>query len=284
MRKVLTVSVIIPVHNEEHHITACLDALAQQTVAPNEVIVVDNNCSDKTLEIARQYPFVRIIHEKTQGLTPTRNAGFNAAKGEILARLDADAVADKNWIKTIRSSFEDDAVWGITGLGAADVLPRVKLGKTVLWSWLYFKWSEAFYGSRVLWGANMAIRRSAWKKVRSEVCMDDSLVHEDQDLSILLLAHGGKLKCNNEMRITTGGQTYHYFPKLMEYTMRRWSTRKLHNQNGNRAKIPREFGLGWRARTYFLLLPFIFFYMVSFLFWPLDAVMRQLGRAATWLD
>lgn len=49
----LTLTLVIPVFNEEHQIKGCLDAVASQTVMPDEVIVVDNNCTDRTIEIAQ---------------------------------------------------------------------------------------------------------------------------------------------------------------------------------------------------------------------------------------
>ena len=58
------ISVVIPCYNEEAAIGACLDALASQIPQPSEVIVVDNNCTDRTAEIAQSYGFVTVIQEK----------------------------------------------------------------------------------------------------------------------------------------------------------------------------------------------------------------------------
>ena len=97
--KPLTLSIIIPAYNEERHLPDCLDAIAKQTVAPYEVIVVNNNSTDRTLEIAEEYDFVKVVKQKEQGLIASRNYGFDKASGELIARLDADSIIDRNWVK-----------------------------------------------------------------------------------------------------------------------------------------------------------------------------------------
>ena len=100
--KALSLSIVIPVYNEEHHIRACLDAIAAQTVRPDEVIVVDNNSTDRSMEIVQEYPFVRIVREPRQGIVYTRNAGFDAAKCAIIGRIDGDTVLPVNWVARVK--------------------------------------------------------------------------------------------------------------------------------------------------------------------------------------
>src|SRR5579885_2506952 len=95
----LRISLVIPAHNEESHLAACLDAVAAQTVRPFEVIVVDNNSSDATAEVARSYSFVRVVREPRQGLAFARDAGFDAARGELIGRIDADTLLPPNWVE-----------------------------------------------------------------------------------------------------------------------------------------------------------------------------------------
>ena len=75
----MKVSVVIPAYNEEKYIVDCLKALSNQTIAPDEVIVVDNNSTDKTASLARQAG-AKVITVLEPGITPARTAGFNAAK------------------------------------------------------------------------------------------------------------------------------------------------------------------------------------------------------------
>lgn len=101
--KYMKITLVIPVYNEEQYIAGCLDSIAKQKIRPDEVIVVDNNCTDNTLLIVKKYPFVQVKHEEKQGMIAARNAGFNAASHEIIARCDADTQLPTNWIKFKRS-------------------------------------------------------------------------------------------------------------------------------------------------------------------------------------
>ena len=63
----MKVSVVIPVYNEEKKISNCLNSLMKQDEKPDEIIVVDNNCIDKTISIVKKYATVKIIQEKKTG-------------------------------------------------------------------------------------------------------------------------------------------------------------------------------------------------------------------------
>lgn len=284
--KTLKLSVIIPVYNEERHIEACLEGVVAQIEAPYEVIVVDNNCTDNTISLARKYKFVRVVKERKQGLIAARNRGFNAAKGDILCRIDADAVLVPDWTRRVRSAFASDkGLSGATGLALTRVIPRVPYFRTRLYAWGYFWAVCGFYRTQVLWGANMAVRRSAWQKVRAEVCLDDRAVHEDQDVALHILAAGGKIQLVHRMDIRTEGQVYHYFPKLKEYILRTVNTRRLHRQFGlwpvpPQAQISRPAAV-WRLAT--SAPPWFLFCLASFLYWPIDGYMLTRRGRKDWL-
>ena len=114
----MTISIIIPAHNEERYISLCLESIMAQTVLPDEIIVVDNNCDDCTVDIASRYP-VKVVHEKRRGIIVARNAGFNAAGSEIIARTDADTILAPDWISRVKERFASaqiDALVGVAGL------------------------------------------------------------------------------------------------------------------------------------------------------------------------
>jgi glycosyltransferase involved in cell wall biosynthesis len=94
------VSVVIPAFNAGKHIGKLLDSLAAVEYPGEllEVIVVDNGSSDDTTDIVRRYA-VRLMAETTLHNPGTaRNAGVRQAKGEVIAFIDADCVATRNWI------------------------------------------------------------------------------------------------------------------------------------------------------------------------------------------
>ena len=283
--KPLKLSLVIPVYNEEHHIKRCLKAVFDQHVPFDEVIVVDNNCTDKTIEIAQYYKKVKIVKEPKQGLIAARNTGFNSAKGDIICRIDADAELTPNWTEVVIQNFSDPELSGITGLALTSLLPRLKQPRTTLHSRGYFWGIGVVFHTQVLWGATMAIRRNAWFHASKITHNIDSEVHEDQDLSIRLLSLGGKLRLEPKLRMVTHGQEYHYFPKFFEYCKRALNTRGI-NKSAGRIPVPREArlsNLSLAARWLTLCTAGLLFAITSFIFWPIDLLMLKFGREKTWL-
>ena len=115
------ISVVIPAFNEEKNIQRCLDGLVKQNTQEQfEVILVDNNSTDKTVEVAKQFQdklHLRIISEKEKGRGNARATGFSHAKGDIVLSTDADAIAPPDWIEQMARSFDDPKVAAVTGTG-----------------------------------------------------------------------------------------------------------------------------------------------------------------------
>lgn len=188
----MKISVIIPAYNEEKYIRTCLESLQKQEVPADEIIVVDNNSKDNTASVASSYG-VRVITETKQGITPARNAGFNAASGDVLARCDADTIVPSDWIKKIKNHFEQENIGGLTGgvlYYDLDVIKHNSFFAT-LYSLLI---SLLIPKVTVLLGMNYMLTRTAWTDVKNEVCLNDKQVHEDIDLSIHLSKHGYIIK------------------------------------------------------------------------------------------
>ncbi|MGH7203684.1 MAG: glycosyltransferase family 2 protein, partial [Candidatus Levyibacteriota bacterium] len=179
-----SLSLIIIAHNEEQFIGPCLEAIQQQTIPPDELIVVDNNSTDRTVEIAKTFPFVTLINESEQGMIPARDAGFNGAKGDLLARIDADTRVPKNWVAQIHEIL-DKHVNEIVGLSGPQYLYALsngvirKMTSDVTSRYGFFGISKLMLGHETLFGSNMIITRLAWQKVKDKVCHDSLRVHED---------------------------------------------------------------------------------------------------------
>jgi len=179
----LRVSLVIPTFNEEAHIAECLEAIARQTVKPYEVIVVDNNSTDRTAAIARSYPFVRLLKESQQGVVFARDRGFNAARGDIIGRLDADGRLARDWVACVQSIFADPTIDAASGVvGYRDVAMPRWFNLSDRYVRHYLSWKMSAVHESFLYGVNMAIRRSSWHEVRPYVCHERRL-HEDLDLA-----------------------------------------------------------------------------------------------------
>ena len=85
------VSVLVPVYNGERYLEEALDSVFAQGWEPLEVVVLDDGSTDSSAEIAQRYA-VRYIHQENAGIAAARNAAIGAARGEIVAFLDADDV------------------------------------------------------------------------------------------------------------------------------------------------------------------------------------------------
>lgn len=101
------VSIIVPAYNEEKFIGDCLQSLVNLDYPKEnyEILLVDNNCSDKTIDIAKEFP-VKIIKEEKQGVTYARIGGIKASSGEIIAFVDADSIMQKTCLSKMIEVYE----------------------------------------------------------------------------------------------------------------------------------------------------------------------------------
>ena len=225
----MKISLIIPVYNEEEYIAGCLESITRQKIKPDEVIVVNNNCTDNTLSIVKNFPFVRVINEAKQGMIAARNAGFNAAQYEILARCDADTKLPPNWISRIHRNFaryEIDALTGPIVLYDAPI-------KTSLIARAYLDMMKPIHrGGETLIGPNMIITREIWEKVKDKVCLNDKLVHEDIDLAYHIQEMGGRIKRDNNLIVGTSSRRMKKNPYsfFSEYPQRFMKTLLYHDK------------------------------------------------------
>lgn len=206
MSQKLTISIIIPVYNEEDYLGACLDAITTQTEAPDEVIVVDNCSTDASVEIAKSYGFVTVIKEKKQGVGYARDAGFDAAKSDIIGRIDADTRLSENWVESVKKLLGDSKVAAVNGPVFYYDMPFG--GKNY---WVDHQFRVRLYRGAphapFLFGSNSALRKSAWEVVRGSVCIDRQ-VHEDLDLAIHLSQSGHKILYDKSMVAGTSARRY----------------------------------------------------------------------------
>lgn len=223
-KKTLTLSIVIPVYNEQDYLVRCLDAIAKQSEMPNEVIVVDNNSTDDSVVIAQSYDFVTLLHEPSQGTTDARNTGFQHASSEIIARIDADTQIAPDWCEVLRQIFNDNTVNAVTGPGILVFAPFLHRVKNTFWVSLYHYGARAYFRHFTLWGANMAIRKSIWEEVKEYTAEQSSLAHEDQDISIVLHALKYKTHYRKDLLVEAGAERFWNPPKLWKYYRRSLAT------------------------------------------------------------
>ncbi|GIG39766.1 glycosyltransferase [Cellulomonas phragmiteti] len=180
----VTVSVVIPVRDDTTHLEVCLTLLAQQTRAPDEVVVVDNGSTDDSAQVARRHG-ARVVEEPHPGIPAAAAAGYDAARGDLVLRLDADTRPGPDWVAHAVRVLADPRVDAVTGSGRFDlpgpggvVVARAYLGA-------YYTLGHLAAGHPVVWGSSAAFRADAWRRVRDHVTRTED-VHDDLDLAMAL--------------------------------------------------------------------------------------------------
>lgn len=182
-----TTSVVIPVKDDAALLAHCLDALARQTVAADEIIVVDNGSSDGSAAIARAAG-ASVIECLDPGIGAAAATGYDAARYDVILRLDADCLPGPGWIGEITAAFADACgVDAFTGRAHfTDGPPSLRAPLASLYLGAYTAITGLALGHRPLFGSNLAFRRDAWLAVRDEVHRGDPEVHDDLDLAFHL--------------------------------------------------------------------------------------------------
>lgn len=147
------VSVIITTKNEEKNIGNCLESLKSQNYENIEIIVVDNNSTDKTKEIAKKY--TKKVYNKGPERSVQRNFGMiEKSEGKFVMFLDADMILSPLAIESCINSIKDNAALHI---------PEIVLGKSFFSKVRRFE--RTFYNGTVIDGARFFLK-SAFVKVK----------------------------------------------------------------------------------------------------------------------
>ncbi len=113
----LDFSIVVPVHNEERHLEGCIDALLGLDYPADrfEIIMVDNNSTDRSVEIIRRYPRLRLFEETRQGDFAARNRGIAESTGAIIAFTDSDTAPSGSWLTSIAAVMGDPGIQIVVG-------------------------------------------------------------------------------------------------------------------------------------------------------------------------
>jgi GT2 family glycosyltransferase len=113
----LKASIIIVNYNGEGYLKDCFDALLSQSVNDFEIVFVDNNSQDKSLELLKSSysdKRIKVIRSDTNlGFAGGNNLGYKHASGEYVILLNNDTVVEKNWLKVLLETIEADSTAGM---------------------------------------------------------------------------------------------------------------------------------------------------------------------------
>lgn len=111
-----SVSIVVCTYNRAQYLDRCIESLINQSYPKIEIIVVNGPSTDETETILNKYPEINVISQKKlNGLSAARNLGIKGSRGEIIAFIDDDAVADNDWVKCLVDGYENDRIGGVGG-------------------------------------------------------------------------------------------------------------------------------------------------------------------------
>lgn len=189
-KEAMILSIIIPAKNEEFSLPQVLEEIAlslKELPGATEVIVVNDRSTDKTVQVAQQFPFVRVINNPlSSGKGAALRAGFEEAKGEYIAMMDADfshsALDLPALLKEV--SKHKGLVVGSRIYGGSDEYTRVRAFGNVVLTW-FFGFVHGRYLSDALNG---------FKVFHRDVYRNYQYTSQNFEIEIELLANTLRLK------------------------------------------------------------------------------------------
>lgn len=122
----MNVSVLIPCYNRAHHIGQVVRSAINQTLPPHEVIVVDDASTDDSVGVVSRLPVHLIQHEENRGPAAARNTALQAAQGDIVLYIDADAYADFRLIEVILEIYRQPPRQPLGGVGGRGIEAHIE--------------------------------------------------------------------------------------------------------------------------------------------------------------
>jgi glucosyl-dolichyl phosphate glucuronosyltransferase len=158
----LKISVVIPTHNRADQLQTAIDSLIPlRDEAALEIVVVDNNSTDATREVAQGYAgVVRYVFEGRTSFSRARNTGGEAASGDVLLYLDDDVIVQPGSLKNLAEVFASHPDGGVL---AGRILPRFT-AEPPPWT---LACQQSFNGWSLFSGADTPSRREAFQEVES---------------------------------------------------------------------------------------------------------------------
>lgn len=176
----MRISVIVPTYRRPQELTACLDGLRRQNVAPLEVLVVHRADDAETVDLLSRRlpaePVLRALGVGEPGVVAALNRGLEHATGDVVAMTDDDAVPRPDWIERLANAYRMPRIGGAGGrdvLHFAGATPDYPLTEKVGYTTWYGKTYGNFHCAggtaravEMLKGVNMSFRRAAIGSLR----------------------------------------------------------------------------------------------------------------------
>lgn len=198
------ISVICPIYNEEKYIGKCIDSILRQDYPKEdmEVLLVDGMSIDRTREIAlsysKEYPFIHLYDNPNKIVPYAMNIGIQAAKGDIVIRLDAHAIYPDNYFSELVAKLYElhaDNVGAVCRTLPADDSPKCKAIAAALSSPFGMGNSYFRIGAKEIMQVDTVPFGCYRKEVFDKIGLYDIdlIRNQDDELNARLIKNGGKI-------------------------------------------------------------------------------------------
>ena len=197
------VSFYIPAYNAQKTIKYAIDSLLAQTYKIDEIILIDDNSSDNTLDIVKKYNFIKIIkNQYNLGLGYNRNLAIKNCQNEIVGSIDADVELHKNWLEILIKEINKK---NIIMCGGKMIEKKID-NQINLWRAKYYSqnWgNKLIIDPPYLYGCNTLLKKSAWKKIDG---YDEKLKTNGEDIEFI---KNLRSKLNNKIVYQPEAECFH---------------------------------------------------------------------------
>ena len=263
------VSIMIPAHNEAVVIGNTLKAMVQLDYPKDklEVIVISDNCSDNTSEIAgkfaAKYPFVKVVETegeyKGKGKSSALNFGFKHSEGKYIAVYDADNTPEKGSIYHLVMGLENDPKAGaVVGKfrvvnAKKSLLTRFINIETITFQWMAQAGRWFWFKMATIPGTNFAIRRTIIEELGG---WDEKALAEDTELTIRVYDLG------YHIRFFPAAVTWEQEPEVWKV----WWRQRTRWARGNQYVVLKYIGKFLTLKRRIIVFDLFYFFFTYFLF------------------
>jgi glycosyltransferase involved in cell wall biosynthesis len=216
----LRISVVIPHLNQPEMLARCLASLAACRRRADQIIVVDNGSTSLPADICARHPGVTLLQEASPGPGPARNLGVAKANGDVLAFIDADCLADPDWLLVAETAMADPSAAILGGDVRIAYVDPARLTMLEAYESIYAYRMDRYIAREGFTGTgNLVVRRDVMADVGPFAGIG---VAEDRDWGQRATAKG----CS--IRYVAGMKVYHPARLQFRELFRKWDRHMAH--------------------------------------------------------
>lgn len=217
----LRLCVVIPHLNQPDFLARCLQSLHEGSVRPDEIIVVDNGSTVMPEDVCAGFPGVRLLREETPGPGPARNLGVAQSTADIMAFIDADCLADSDWLAEACRVMADPTAQVLGGDVRIAYANGARLTALEAYESVYAYRMDRYIAREGFTGTgNLVVRRAVLEDVGPFAGLS---VAEDRDWGRRATAKGYTIRYVAQMKV------YHPARKTIDELKKKWDRQMAHD-------------------------------------------------------